>query len=273
MGLNALEGRRTSSDQEDRQTSLDREDRQTSWDREGRRTSLDREDRQTSWDQEGRRTSSGREGRQTSWPEAATSLEDRRTSSDQEDRLTSSDREDRRTSSDQEDRRLLRTGRTARLSGTRWTRAFWRGLNFFFLIFEHCTTVRAFIVAFLDKSIADFTGKHFLFIFWLLVKVLDFSVLGSEDGEDWDEVESFQCHLCLNRMFKGLLEVIRRVQDTPVVDISHVDFELPAVGLGLRRFNCYTTLSGDSVGRPLRTYGGATLRLVRWQVAGQERQP
>ena len=106
--------------------------------------------------------------------------------------------------------------------------------------------MRAFIVAFLDKSIADFTGKHFLFIFWLLVKVLDFSVLGSEDGEDWDEVESFQCHLCLNRMFKGLLEVIRRVQDTPVVDISHVDFELPAVGLGLRRFNCYTTLAGDS---------------------------
>jgi hypothetical protein len=47
-------------------------------------------------------------------------------------------------------------------------------------------------------------------------------------------------------MFKCLLEIIRSIQDTAVVDIGDVYFEFPTVGLGLRGFNCNTTLSGDS---------------------------
>jgi hypothetical protein len=106
--------------------------------------------------------------------------------------------------------------------------------------------VRAFIVAFLDKSIADLTGKHFLFIIRFLVEVLNFPVLRSKNGKDWNEVKSFQCHLSLDCVFKCLLEVIRGVQDTAIIDIGHVDFEFLAVGLGLRSFNCNTTLSSHS---------------------------
>jgi hypothetical protein len=83
--------------------------------------------------------------------------------------------------------------------------------------------VWAFIVAFLDESVADFTSEHFLIILGFFAKVFDFSVFGTEDGQNWAEIESFEGKFSLNRMFERLLEVIGCVQNTPIIDIGDID--------------------------------------------------
>jgi hypothetical protein len=68
----------------------------------------------------------------------------------------------------------------------------WFIIAFFF---EHGATVRAFIVAFLDKTVTNLTCKHFFFVFntGFFIEVFDFSVLGSKQGKHRDQFETFQC--------------------------------------------------------------------------------
>jgi hypothetical protein len=52
-------------------------------------------------------------------------------------------------------------------------------------------------------------------------------------------------------MLKGLLEVVRCIKDTPIINIGDVDFQFPIFGFSLWCFNCNTSLSGDTANRNL----------------------
>ena len=114
------------------------------------------------------------------------------------------------------------------------------------VVFENSTAVWTFGVAFLHQATANFARKEFLVALGGFAQLLSDTVLRAEHGDGAGEIVTLQGEFGLNRVFKGLGQVVRGVQDTTVVNVGDVHHELVVLEFGLRRFHGDASLAGHA---------------------------
>jgi hypothetical protein len=140
----------------------------------------------------------------------------------------------------------------------------------FIILFEHRAAMRAGVVVFGDKAIADLTSKH---LFLRTADHVDFTVFGSTKHHADVHLVPLQCDFCGDGVLEGFGQSIRPVEHTAVVHIGHGHGHFTPFAFATRRFDRNASLPGNAAhgdfGQPLEEGVVQTAVMLSTDGAGQ----